>query len=118
MEEYTNEETGEVIKDKEYKKVLSDIEGILSTDEEYNELYVLNDGEQHKVVNGQVKINLKNGVEYKLMVYGKIDDDLNNCLMAKELGILEKVHYPTLQKILKEKSPCDFSFFSFPHKIS
>ena len=43
-----------------------------------DELYVLNDGEQHKVVNGQVKINLKNGVEYKLMVYGKMDDDLNN----------------------------------------
>ena len=51
---------------------------LLTQIEEYNELYVLNDGEQHKVVNGQVKINLKKGVEYKLMVYGKIDDDLNN----------------------------------------
>lgn len=51
---------------------------LLTQLERYSELYVLNDGQQHKVVNGQVKVNLKKGTEHKLMVYGKVGDDLNN----------------------------------------
>ena len=51
---------------------------LLTQIEKYSELYVLNNGKQYKVVNGKVKVDLKKGVEYKLMVYGKEGDNLNN----------------------------------------
>ena len=66
---------------------------LLTQIERYNELYILQDGKQHKVVNGQVKINLEPGISYKLMVYGMEKDQLNN--LGKSINVEAAELVPT-----------------------
>lgn len=66
---------------------------LLTQIERYKELYVLQDGKQYKVENGQVKVNLEQGITYKLMVYGKANDDLNN--LGKSINVEAAELVPT-----------------------
>ena len=51
---------------------------LLTQIDKYTELYVLNEGKQYKVENGQAKVELTTGFKNKLMVYGKENGSLNN----------------------------------------
>jgi hypothetical protein len=51
---------------------------LLTQIDKYTELYILNEGKQYKVENGQAKVELTTGFKNKLMVYGKENGSLNN----------------------------------------